>query len=265
MDFTGSRALGHVLTRCEREHVAFGVARAGDHLLEMLRRSGLADRIGASHFYPSVDEAVTRVDGRSTVLPPEPGKRSLSLGSARPPIRPAPDGGPNRRGAVPRPATGRSAPRTRMWSIWLCGRQVGQLGPIDGPPPARHEHRTSGPQVFMSPASTASGRASARSRRRSSAQLRGEPKSRCDMWVPATEIGRPSTVRSTTMAARCTRSTRRRCRAARGWPRSGARAAPARRCPMSARLGLLPARQGLTPSPAGAGCRRSRAPGCRSA
>jgi SulP family sulfate permease len=58
VDFTGSRALGHVLMRCEREHVAFGVARAGDHLLDMLRRSGLAQRIGASHFYPSVDEAV---------------------------------------------------------------------------------------------------------------------------------------------------------------------------------------------------------------
>ena len=35
--------------------------------------------------------------------------------------------------------------------------------------------RTSGPQVFMSPASTASGRASVRSWRRSSAKLRGEP------------------------------------------------------------------------------------------
>ncbi len=63
VDFTGSRALADVLTACEREHVAFGVARAGDHVREILRRSGLAQRIGASHFYPSVDEAVTALAG----------------------------------------------------------------------------------------------------------------------------------------------------------------------------------------------------------
>ena len=59
VDFTGSRALGDVLANCEREHVAFGLARAGDHLREMLQRSGLTQRIGESHFYPSVNEAVT--------------------------------------------------------------------------------------------------------------------------------------------------------------------------------------------------------------
>jgi len=59
VDFTGSRALSQVLDTCDREHVTFGVARAGDHAREMFRRSGLADRIGESHFYPSVNEAVT--------------------------------------------------------------------------------------------------------------------------------------------------------------------------------------------------------------
>ena len=44
---------------CDRAHVAFGLARAGDHLRDMLQRSGLAQRIGESHFYPSVNEAVT--------------------------------------------------------------------------------------------------------------------------------------------------------------------------------------------------------------
>ncbi len=68
VDFTGSLALSHVLDTCDREHVTFGVARAGDHAREMFRRSGLADRIGESHFYPSVNEAVTDL----TAGPPSP-------------------------------------------------------------------------------------------------------------------------------------------------------------------------------------------------
>jgi high affinity sulfate transporter 1 len=64
VDFTGTRALAHVVTACERAHVAFGVARAGEHALRMLRRSGLAQRIGEDHFYPSVDGAVTALAGR---------------------------------------------------------------------------------------------------------------------------------------------------------------------------------------------------------
>ncbi len=67
VDFTGSRALAHVLKACERAHVEFGVARAGEHTRDMLRRSGLAQRIGEDHFYPSADEAVTALAG-----PPPP-------------------------------------------------------------------------------------------------------------------------------------------------------------------------------------------------
>ena len=63
VDFTGSRALAHVLTVCEHAQVAFGVARAGDHAHDKLRRSGLAERIGEDHFYPSVDGAVTALAG----------------------------------------------------------------------------------------------------------------------------------------------------------------------------------------------------------
>ncbi len=59
VDFTGARALGQVLTECERQHIAFGMARAGDHVREMLHRSGLAQRIGENHFFPTVDGAVT--------------------------------------------------------------------------------------------------------------------------------------------------------------------------------------------------------------
>ncbi len=59
VDFTGSRALGQVLAACERQHVEFGIARAGDHAREMLQRSGLVSRIGERHFFPTVDGAVT--------------------------------------------------------------------------------------------------------------------------------------------------------------------------------------------------------------
>jgi hypothetical protein len=47
-----------VLRFCSRELVDFGVARAGDHVLRSMRRSGLAARIGEDHFFRSVDEAV---------------------------------------------------------------------------------------------------------------------------------------------------------------------------------------------------------------
>jgi len=59
VDFTGSRAMGHVLDECDRAQVAFGLARAGDHLRDTLRRSGLVQRIGEDHFYSSVNEAVS--------------------------------------------------------------------------------------------------------------------------------------------------------------------------------------------------------------
>jgi sulfate permease, SulP family len=59
VDFTGSRAMGHVLDECDRANVAFGLARVGDHLRDTLRRSGLVQRIGEDHFYSSVNEAVS--------------------------------------------------------------------------------------------------------------------------------------------------------------------------------------------------------------
>ena len=43
--------------------MAFGVARAGDHLRETLRRSGLLDRIGEERFFSTVNEAVTTLAG----------------------------------------------------------------------------------------------------------------------------------------------------------------------------------------------------------
>jgi MFS superfamily sulfate permease-like transporter len=58
LDFTGARALGRVLSACERDHITFALARSGEHLRKALRRSGLASRIGEDRFYPSVNEAV---------------------------------------------------------------------------------------------------------------------------------------------------------------------------------------------------------------
>ena len=59
IDFTGTRALGQVVDLCERDGIAFGIARAGVHLKDSLRRAGLAERIGEGHFFTSVDGAVT--------------------------------------------------------------------------------------------------------------------------------------------------------------------------------------------------------------
>ena len=63
VDFTGSRALGRVLDACSRKHIAFGVARASDHLRETLQRSGLLERIGEERFFSTVNEAVTSLAG----------------------------------------------------------------------------------------------------------------------------------------------------------------------------------------------------------
>jgi high affinity sulfate transporter 1 len=59
LDFTGSRVLGRMLERCARDNIEVGFARAGEHVQQSLRRSGLIDRIGEDHLFSAVDEAVT--------------------------------------------------------------------------------------------------------------------------------------------------------------------------------------------------------------
>jgi MFS superfamily sulfate permease-like transporter len=59
VDFTGAQALSLALDALSQDNVTFAVARAGDHLKANLARAGLLQRIGADHFYASVDEAVT--------------------------------------------------------------------------------------------------------------------------------------------------------------------------------------------------------------
>ncbi|MGI8414537.1 MAG: SulP family inorganic anion transporter [Solirubrobacteraceae bacterium] len=58
VDFTGTRTLRSTLDRLDREQIAFALARAGEHLVENLARSGLLERIGTDHLFPSVDAAV---------------------------------------------------------------------------------------------------------------------------------------------------------------------------------------------------------------
>jgi len=58
IDFTGVGALGEVLDELDRQHIAFALTRAGDHVRENLARSGLMQRIGSDHLFRTVDEAV---------------------------------------------------------------------------------------------------------------------------------------------------------------------------------------------------------------
>lgn len=65
IDYTGSRALGVVLDKLEKENIQVAVARAGDHLRKGLAHSGLEKRIGADHFFDSVGEAVAALGPKS--------------------------------------------------------------------------------------------------------------------------------------------------------------------------------------------------------
>ena len=65
IDYTGSRALGLVLDKLEKENIQVAVARAGDHLRKGLAHSGLEKRIGADHFFDSVGEAVAALGPKS--------------------------------------------------------------------------------------------------------------------------------------------------------------------------------------------------------
>ncbi len=59
IDFTGTRGLAATLDDLDHEHIRFAIARAGQHVQLSLARSGLLDRIGADHLFPTVDLAVS--------------------------------------------------------------------------------------------------------------------------------------------------------------------------------------------------------------
>ena len=59
IDYTGSLALQRVLDELDHDQITFAIARAGQHVRDSLSRSGLLERIGDDHLFPSVDAAVT--------------------------------------------------------------------------------------------------------------------------------------------------------------------------------------------------------------
>jgi sulfate permease, SulP family len=65
LDYTGAQVLREVLDEFDRDHIAFGIARSGDHLRGCMSRSGVLSRIGEDHFFRSVDEAVTVLGSKS--------------------------------------------------------------------------------------------------------------------------------------------------------------------------------------------------------
>ena len=114
IDFTGSRELARVLDACDRAHIRFGIARAGDHLRESLRRSGLEARIGADHFYTTVDEAVTSLTAGPTSAAPDARSNASS--------RRARGGGPSPASGEHRaPAAPAAAPRAPRCGRSGCG------------------------------------------------------------------------------------------------------------------------------------------------
>ncbi len=77
LDYTGNRALSEALDDLDRRHVAFAVARAGEHVRQSLARSGLLTRIGEDRLFPSVNEAVIAL-WHETAGSPHPSDRDGS-------------------------------------------------------------------------------------------------------------------------------------------------------------------------------------------
>ncbi len=72
LDYTGSRALSEALYDLDRRHIAFAIARAGEHMRQSLARSGLLTRIGEDRLFPSVDAVVTALWHETASSPPHP-------------------------------------------------------------------------------------------------------------------------------------------------------------------------------------------------
>ena len=63
IDFTGSRALSHVLDELQTRHIRFAMARAGARTRRSLEHSGLLARIGDDQVFATVGEAVQALSG----------------------------------------------------------------------------------------------------------------------------------------------------------------------------------------------------------
>ena len=80
IDYTGARALGQVLDELDASHISLAVARAVATSPENLARSGLLERIGRDHLFPSVDAAVVALGPGAS---PASGRRPDDRGPRR--------------------------------------------------------------------------------------------------------------------------------------------------------------------------------------
>jgi MFS superfamily sulfate permease-like transporter len=58
MDITAADVIQTLLDEFEREKIVLAIARASQPVYQMLERTGLADRIGTKHFFPTVRTGV---------------------------------------------------------------------------------------------------------------------------------------------------------------------------------------------------------------
>ena len=121
-----------------------------------------ADQVGAgvrSHVIGGPGHRRVNSPRRTKHVRDRPGTRRQPMNRVGPLSRPVPAGGRIPNAGRPRPTPPAIHPRTKMWSIWLCGLHVGHVGPTTARCQPGMNRRTNGPHVFMSPASSASGRA----------------------------------------------------------------------------------------------------------
>jgi len=69
LDFTGAEAMDQIRRELADEGITFTVARSRGRFDAMLHRSGLADRIGAEHIFPSVRSGVQAFIERGPTVP----------------------------------------------------------------------------------------------------------------------------------------------------------------------------------------------------
>ena len=69
LDTTGVDVLSRLLDDLDAEGVSLSVARIRSHVMAMMERTGLADRLGDDHFFLQVDEGVRVLSGRLAAGP----------------------------------------------------------------------------------------------------------------------------------------------------------------------------------------------------
>jgi sulfate permease, SulP family len=58
MDITAADGIRTLLDEFEREKIVLAIARASQPVSQMLERTGLAERIGTNHFFPTIRTGV---------------------------------------------------------------------------------------------------------------------------------------------------------------------------------------------------------------